>query len=201
VGLPAVDWKALVEEVKSGDGPGMEEIYKIFGRGVRYYLQRQLGAQELEDKVHETFLIVVKAIQRGEIREPDRLMGFIRTVVRRQVSGYIANAVRTRRDQVDLETGSTVSDRTANPEQAAMIKEKAALMKSALESLSKRDREILVRFYLKEETAEQICQEMSLTDTQFRLIKSRAKAKFGEIGQKKLMVGGIFLGSMRTRSK
>lgn len=196
-----IDWNALVEKVRAGDDVGMEQLYKLFSRGIRYYLCRQLGPQELEDKVHDTFLIVVNAIRRGDLREPDRLMGFVRTVVRRQVAAYIETAVHTRRDQTDLETGVTVADRTRNPEQEAMMREKAALMKSALGALSERDREILVRFYLKEQPQEEICEQMGLTETQFRLLKSRAKAKFGEIGRKKLTTSGIFSVLVRTRSK
>ena len=81
-----------------------------------------------------------------------------------------------------------------------MIKQKAELMKSALASLSDRDRDILVRFYLKEQPQEQICREMSLTETQFRLLKSRAKAKFGEVGKKKLASSGIFSVFVRAKS-
>jgi RNA polymerase sigma-70 factor, ECF subfamily len=194
-----VDWSALVEKVKAGDDRGMEELYKLFSRGIRYYLCRQLGPQELEDKVHDTFLIVVNAIKRGDLREPERLMGFVRTVVRRQVAAYIETAVHTRRDQTDLESGVTVADRKKNPEQEAIAKEKMQLMKSALAALSERDRDILVRFYLKEQTQEQICQDMNLTETQFRLLKSRAKAKFGEVGRKKLTASSLFSVFVRTQ--
>ena len=190
--LSPAEWGLLVEQIKGGEDAGMEQLYKLFSKGIRYYLCRQLGPQELEDKVHDTFLIVVNAIKRGDLREPERLMGFVRTVVRRQVAAYIENAVHTRRDQADLESGVSVVDRTHNPEQKAMIREKAALMKSSLEALCDRDRDILVRFYLLEQSQEQICGEMSLSETQFRLLKSRAKAKFGEIGRKKLASNGIF---------
>ena len=84
------------------DQSGMEELYRVFSRGVRFYLCRQLGPQDLEDKVHDTFLIVVQAMRRGELREPERLMGFVRTVVRRQVAAHIDQAVHTRRQQVGL---------------------------------------------------------------------------------------------------
>jgi RNA polymerase sigma-70 factor (ECF subfamily) len=181
-----------VSQIKAGEETGMEQLYKLFSRGIRYYLCRQLGPQELEDKVHDTFLIVVNAVRRGDLREPERLMGFVRTVVRRQVAAYIEQAVHNRREQADMETGITVADRKQNPEQEAMIREKAELMEIALSALSDRDREILVRFYLKEQPQEQICREMDLTETQFRLLKSRAKAKFGEIGKKKLGASGIF---------
>jgi RNA polymerase sigma-70 factor, ECF subfamily len=56
-----------------------------------------------------------------------------------------------------------------------------------------------VRFYLNEEPQEQICREMALTETQFRLLKSRAKARFGEIGKKKLTASGIFSVFLRTQ--
>ena len=191
-GQTAIEWSVLVSQIKSGEDTGMEQLYKLFSRGIRYYLCRQLGPQELEDKVHDTFLIVVHAIKRGDLREPERLMGFVRTVVRRQVAAYIEQAVHTRREQADLEMGITVADRKQNPEQEAIIRQKAELMESALSSLSQRDRDILVRFYLHEQPQEQICREMDLTETQFRLLKSRAKAKFGEIGRKKLATSGIF---------
>jgi RNA polymerase sigma factor (sigma-70 family) len=126
-------------------------------------------------------------------------MGFVRTVVRRQVAAYIDQAVQTRRDQADIECGVTVVDGKGDPEQQAIAKQKKLLMKSVLDSLSKRDRDILVRFYLNEEPQEQICREMALTETQFRLLKSRAKARFGEIGKKKLSSSGIFSVFLRTQ--
>jgi RNA polymerase sigma factor (sigma-70 family) len=108
--------------------------------------------------------------------------------------------VHTRREQTDLETGITVADKKQNPEQEAILRQKTALMKTVLESLNQRDRDILVRFYLMEQSQEQICREMSLTETQFRLLKSRAKAKFGEIGKKKLTSSGIFSVLVRTQT-
>jgi RNA polymerase sigma-70 factor, ECF subfamily len=135
-------------------------------------------------------LTVVKAIRQGELREPERLMGFVRTVVRRQVAGHIERAVSNRRRDAGPEIGFTVADRKPNPEQAAMVHEQTELAKSALSVLSERDRDVLVRYYLNEQSEEQICREMNLTETQFRLTKSRAKAKFGEIGKKKLTSRG-----------
>ena len=64
--------------------------------------------------------------------------------------------------------------------------------------LSSRDREILTRFYLQEESQEEICIEMTLTETQFRLLKSRAKSRFGELGKKKLGQRNLGAVCMRT---
>src|SRR5258708_27239874 len=54
-----VNWQDLVDRIQRGDESGMEDLYRLFGRGIRYYLCRQLGHQELDDKVHDTFVIVV----------------------------------------------------------------------------------------------------------------------------------------------
>ena len=183
---PRPDWPGLVDKIRKGDPAGMEELYRLFSRGIRYYLCRQLGPQELEDKVHDTFLIVVQAIQRGELRDPDRLMGFVRTVVRRQVAAHIDNAVQNRKEQADLQSGQGISDARSNPEQDAIVQQRLEIMTRVLRNLSLRDREILTRFYLLGESQERICSEMKLTETQFRLLKSRAKARFGELGKRKL---------------
>jgi RNA polymerase sigma-70 factor (ECF subfamily) len=179
-------WLVLVESIQRGERSGMEELYRVFSRGVRFYLCRQLGPQDLDDKVHDTFVIVVQAIRRGELREPERLMGFVRTVVRRQVSAQIDRAVQNRREQAELETTTSLSDHRNTPEEAAIVRQHEEVAEAVLQSISGRDREILTRFYLLEQTQEAICEEMKLSDTQFRLLKSRAKARFGELGRKKL---------------
>ncbi|MGA2434815.1 MAG: sigma-70 family RNA polymerase sigma factor [Bryobacteraceae bacterium] len=180
------DWVALVRRIHAGEAGGMEQLYSIFSRGIRYYLCRQLGPQDLDDKVHDTFLIVVQAIRRGELRSPERLMGFVRTVVRRQVAAHIDHCVQIRREQTDLETGFAVWDRHNNPEEDAIARQRREIMTNVLRSVSRRDRDILTRFYLLGESQEQICAEMGLSETQFRLLKSRAKARFGELGKRRL---------------
>jgi len=184
--LAGPNWTALVEKIKIDDQSGMEELYRVFSRGVRFYLCRQLGPQDLEDKVHDTFLIVVQAVRRGELREPERLMGFVRTVVRRQVAGHIDQAVHARRQQVGIESGTTVIDLNRDPEEKAIQQQHEDIARRVLNSISKRDREILTRFYLLEQSQQQICDQMNLTETQFRLLKSRAKARFGELGKRRL---------------
>ncbi len=182
----AQEWQLLVDKIKSDDASGMEELYKLFSKGMRYYLCRQLGPQDLDDRVHDCFLIVVQAIRRGDLREPERLMGFVRTIVRRQIAGHIDVAVQARKQLVDLETTHSVPDAHEDPETVVMSREQEQLAFTVLKGISRRDREILTRFYLQEQSQDTICREMQLTETQFRLLKSRAKARFGELGKRRL---------------
>jgi RNA polymerase sigma factor (sigma-70 family) len=181
------EWVNLVDRIRFNETDGMEELYELFSKGIRFYLCRQLGPQELDDKVHDTFVVVVQAIRRGELREPSRLMGFVRTIVRRQVAAHIDKVVHTRRDQIDLDATLRLADPEENPEERAIFSQRTALINRVLGELSDRDREILTRFYLLEQSQDQICSEMGLSETQFRLLKSRAKARFGELGKKKLI--------------
>ena len=117
------NWAELVARIKAQEPAGLEELYSIFSRGIRFFLCRQLGPQELDDRVHDTFLIVVHAIQRGDLREPERLMGFVRTVVRRQVAAYIDHLVHSRREQIDVDASCRIADRTAGhrPHRARIV--------------------------------------------------------------------------------
>jgi hypothetical protein len=52
-----------------------------------------------------------------------------------------------------------------------------------LKAIPSRDREVLIRFYVRGETAQNIKEAMDLTEAQFRLIKSRAKKEFAQLSQ------------------
>lgn len=177
------DWSDLVARIRSGETDGMEELYQLFSRGIRFYLVHQLGASEVDQRVHDTFVVVVQAIRRGELGEPDRLMGFVRTIVRRQVAAYIDQVVHKRATQ----RAAPSESRRESPEEAVAFHRRTELIDRVLATLSDRDREILKRFYVLEQSQDEICAAMDLTETQFRLLKSRAKARFGELGRKKLL--------------
>jgi len=185
-------WSRQVERIRDGEPSGMEELYQIFSKGIRFYLCRHLGPQDLDDKVHDIFLIITRSIKNGDLREPDRLMGYVRTIVRRQVAAHINQIVQARRNQTELDFGVALTDYHPNPERRIIEEQNLKLAMRILGSLHKREREVLMRFYLKEQTPGEICREMELTETQFRLIKSRAKARFGELGRRRLSLRSGF---------
>jgi RNA polymerase sigma-70 factor (ECF subfamily) len=106
--------------------------------------------------------------------------------VRRLVPPHIDRLVEERRERTDLEDGYAMADERSDPEKDAEQRQRVEIMEQVLHTISRRDREILTRFYLYEQSQEQICREMGLNDTQFRLLKSRAKQRFAEIGKRKI---------------
>ncbi|HEX3743816.1 MAG TPA: sigma-70 family RNA polymerase sigma factor [Bryobacteraceae bacterium] len=180
-GVETQPWASIVQRIQANEPSGMEELYKVFTTGIRFHLCRQLGPQDLDDRVHDAFLTIAQSIRRGDLREPERLMGYVRTVVRRQVAGYIGIAMSARRTLVDPDH-AILRDRKPDPERKAIEEQNNELAMRVLNTLPLRDREVLVRFYLQEQSPSQICRDMRLTATQFRLTKSRAKARFTELG-------------------
>jgi RNA polymerase sigma factor (sigma-70 family) len=191
----------MVARIRADDPSGMEELYGVFTTGIRFYLCRQLGPQDLDDKVHDAFITIAQSIRRGDLREPERLMGYVRTVIRRQVAGYIGAAVESRRNMVDPDHGAILRDRKPDPERKAIEDQNNALAMRVLNTLPRRDREVLVRFYLQEQTPDRICRDMGLTATQFRLTKSRAKARFTELGQARFARHKGFAASATAKRK
>ena len=185
-------WTPLVDRIREGDQAAIEELYSIFAKGIRFFLWRQLGPQDLDDRVHDIFLMVVQSIQRGELREPERLMGYVRTVVRRQAATYIQSTMNARRSHVPIDGGAALRARETDPERKAIEEQQTEVAMRVLQSLPRRDREVLIRFYLHEQGPEEICRDLGMTETQFRLIKSRAKARYGELGKRRFALRNGF---------
>ncbi len=177
----------LVRRVQRGDAAGMAELYEFISTRLRPYLARQLRSQDFHDKVHSIFVDVVIAIQRGQLREPHRLMGFARTIARRKVSGYIDDAASSRRNQVEIGSVFWLASPVATPETAMISREQQDIVRATLAHLSSREGEILSRFYMQEQSQQQICSEMGLTHTQYRLLKWRSKAHFEQLSRRQIV--------------
>jgi RNA polymerase sigma factor (sigma-70 family) len=147
-------------------------------------LFHSVEAQAVDDHVQEVMIIVLGAIRSGELRDPDCLMAFVRTVTRRQATMHIRSAIVRRRRMIPVESAVPVAPSHESPEARLSERERIAVIGMVLERLCPRDREILTRFYYEEQDSGQICREMRLTSTQFRLYKSRALARCGELSHR-----------------
>ncbi|HLY18751.1 MAG TPA: sigma-70 family RNA polymerase sigma factor [Bryobacteraceae bacterium] len=175
-----------------GDPEAEAQLYQVFSTGVRFLMLRKLGnASVVEDELHTSFIITIEAIRNGVVREPERLMGFIRTVISRRIAEHIDQQVFRRNRMVDAGE-FVIRDKHVPTDQALMERQRGEIARKVLQEMSASDREVLVRFYLEEQTPERICREMHLTGTQYRLLKHRAKVRFAERGHRKLTIRPIW---------
>jgi len=179
------DYVQLVRRIQDGDPEAEAELYEVFSTGIRFLMIRRLrDSNVVDDELHTSFIITVQAIRKGLVRDPERLMGFIRTVAMRRVAEYIEQEMFRRNRMVDA-TDYALRDQRQAADQLLMARQRQEIARQVLLEMSANDREVLVRFYLKEQTPERICREMHLSGTQYRLLKNRAKARFAEKGQRR----------------
>lgn len=183
----------LVRRIAAHDEDAVEDFYGQWQQGVRWYFCRHLGPHDLDDRVHDVLVDAVVAIQRGQLREPDRLVGFVRGIARHRICEAIKERVAERQRDTsgyhDEKYAEGHLDTLAAPGPSAcsdlLQQEQVAVMRAAITERSDRDRQVLERFYLLGQSQEEICAAMELTDTQFRLQKSRAKARLMQAVQRK----------------
>ncbi|MDX2154022.1 MAG: sigma-70 family RNA polymerase sigma factor [Bryobacteraceae bacterium] len=130
------------------------------------------------DLAHDTFLDVVEAARRNMIRQPEALAGFISIIAKRKMWH-------------ERETHRRTADPVESPQPPHFrhdleTQQHRELLQAAIARLRPLDRELLTRFYLYEHTQEQICHDLHLTDNQYRLGKSRAKARLLAVCQRRL---------------
>ena len=165
------DWSNLVQRIRSGETDGVEELYQLFSSGIYLYLLNRLGPRDLENKLSRIFAAVAQGIRDGELQRPERLFGFVRRTVREQMS----------EDSHELLNPPEDGQPKRQSAEALAFRKRIELMKQVLKELGARDREILSRFYLQEQSQEQICAEMSLTEIQFRLLLTGVKSRFASL--------------------
>jgi hypothetical protein len=69
----------LVQSIGAGESGAEDEMVRRYSRGVSVLLGRAAGDRAaVEDLYQETFRVCLDKIRRGELREPEKLSGFIR---------------------------------------------------------------------------------------------------------------------------
>ncbi len=166
---------ALTQRVAAGDRDAVEELYALLRKLLSPQIRFRLRGEEPDDLLHETLTIVVQSIRNGSLRQPEALRRYSGSVVRKLIAGRIVGVIWTRQRTVNACDTPLHTDET--PESTMLDRERLALMELGLKQLRSRDSELLTRFYIHGQSHSKICDDMQLTETQFRLFKSRAKAK------------------------
>jgi RNA polymerase sigma-70 factor, ECF subfamily len=180
--------RELVGRIEKRNPAALEELYGMV-KNFTWFLMRQLGPDDLQDSVHDVYVTVAEAITAGKLRDPERLRAFLTTVARFYTYSQIERRVQGRNRFTGLDGMAVdVADGT-NLEAGLYNRQRVTFVRDILRQLPAQDCEILRRFYLEEQSKEQICREMRLTPTQFRNMKSQAKLALTEIGMRRLRAG------------
>lgn len=172
----------LVALIQAGDRRAEERTVELYGRAVALLLDRHTnGRPEAEDLFQDTFRTALEKLRRGELREPEKLPGFLAGIAR---SLAIEHYRKTARRKTEPDSDALLDVTAAGAGQLGQIleRENATIVRRVIRELNNaRDREILLRFYIAEEDKDRICADHGLTSLQFNRVLHRARERYREL--------------------
>jgi RNA polymerase sigma-70 factor, ECF subfamily len=201
---PGQDPAGLVRRIQEGDPAAESELVARFSRGLLLMLRRLVRNPALADDLHqETFALVLGKVRRGEVREPERLAGFIRGTARNL---FIADRRKEGRYN-SLDGGGEegegaprleLADRGPAPLDRFLAEEEARQVRRLLDELRfDRDRQLLFRFYLSDDDKEEICADLGVEPERFNQVLFRARERLRELWERAEKRQRFFAGAQR----
>jgi len=172
----------LVSRIRAGNRQTETELVERYSRGVMIIIRREVrDTAAAEDLYQETFRIILEKIRNGDVREPERLSGFVCGVARNLVIDYFRRAAR-QENMTEIEEAAPLPHPAPDQLQEILRKEKADLVRQVLKEMpNERDIQALYRFYIADDDKEQICSDLGLTIPHFNIVLHRARERFREL--------------------
>jgi RNA polymerase sigma-70 factor (ECF subfamily) len=178
----------LVSRIREGDRQAEAELVERYSLGVMIIIRRVVRDTMAAEDIHqEGFRIVLEKIRRGDVREPEKLSGFVCGVARNLVIDHFRRATRQENNAV-IDEAVSIPHPAPDQLQELLRKEKADLVRQVLKGMSnERDIQALYRFYIADDDKEQICADLGLTSLHFNRVLHRARERFRELYEQAML--------------
>lgn len=162
-----------------------EELYLKYRRPLmQVFLQRRIDRDAAQDLLQRTFLQAIKKIRSDGLDDPSNLGGYLYRTATKLATTYWRGELARQHDN-DRELMTNLMDDALSLEERVDHDILARSVRELIEELpAHRDREVLERFYLREESRVSICESLNLTNLQLNQVLWRARQRFGEILRK-----------------
>jgi RNA polymerase sigma-70 factor, ECF subfamily len=172
-------------------GALQEELYLRFRRPLlQVFQQRRIDPDAAQDLLQRTFLQAIKKIRADGLDDPANLGGYLYRTAIKLAAGYWRGELAHQHDN-NCELITNLRDEALSLEERVDHEILARSVRALIEELpTHRDREVLERFYLREEPRVSICKSLNLTSLQLNQVLWRARQRFGDILRKHGMSRG-----------
>ena len=171
----------LVAAVSEGD-PLQHELYVKYRRPLlQVLLARRVTPDVAQDLMQRTFVQAIQKIRSEGLMEPDKLGGYLHRTACNMAAKYWRGELSRPHESVDDrhdlsdEAAPTLEERVDHELLARCVRELMAKLPTS------RDREVLMRYYLHEESKASVCEALDLNGLQFNQVLWRARQRFGAI--------------------
>lgn len=171
-----IDLSTLVSRVAGGDRQAEGELVEHFAPRVRAMAVVRTRDRDLaRDLTQETLMAVLQAFRKGQVRDQDRVEGFVAGVARNVINNYKRRSLKHPESPLDEETpAAAVEDDHDGPE-------RRRLMARALATLSPADRQVLLLTLVDGLKPGQIAEKIGVSADVARTRKSRALKRILEV--------------------
>lgn len=175
----------LVGRIVAGDPSAEDEMMRRYREGVFVIINRIVRNHAIaEDLAQEALTIILQKVRNGDVREPERLSGFICSLARNRAIEHMRKSRDLTRNE-EIGKADLIPDPSPTPFEYVLSKERAAIIRQLINELKvERDRKVLYRYYIAEDSKEDICRELGLTSKQFDNVIYRAKERYKELYRK-----------------
>ena len=200
---PDADLAALVRRIQAGDPAAESDLVARFSRGLLLMLRRLVQNPALADDLHqETLALVLAKIRGGEVREPERLAGFIRSTARNLFIADRRKEARYRAldegEEEGLHPEPALAGQDPAPLERVLAEEEARQVQRLLGELRfDRDRQLLLRFYLSDDSKEEICADLEIEPQRFHKVLFHARERLRELWERAEKRQRFFAGAQR----
>lgn len=181
--------ESLVERIVSGDKNAEQEIVEKYWKSLFYIVNKQANDPQLaQDITQEAFIVVIAKARQNKIEKPESISAYIRQV---GVNLLIAHYRKDTRQKTDTSEFITLQfpDPSASINQKLGNKQLATIVKQVLDELpTKRDKDLLYRYFVYGQSKNIICDELNLSAEHFDRVLYRARSRLKQVLQVKLGV-------------
>jgi RNA polymerase sigma factor (sigma-70 family) len=158
------------------------QLYLRYRRPLlQVFHHRRIDRDTADDLLQRTFLQAIKKIRTEGLDDPANLGGYLYRTACKLATAYWRGELSHRHEN-SPEVLLNLQDEALSLEERLDHELLAQHVRNLMDHLPvRRDREVLERFYLHEETPAAIRDSLRLTDMQFKQVLWRARQRFGEI--------------------
>jgi RNA polymerase sigma-70 factor (ECF subfamily) len=172
----------LCVRIRQGSRDAEGEMVRRYGAGLLYLLKRRTRDAELAlDLRQDTFRVAIEKLRGSALDEPARLAAYLRGVA---LNLWVAHRRKdTRRATTpDSDAIELAADEHGGPFEHVSREQVRRAVDVLLGELgTPRDRDLLTRFYIRDEDKETICSALDVDSVHFNRVLFRAKQRFRDL--------------------
>mgnify|MGYP002862907042 CR=1 FL=1 len=167
----------LAGRIRAGDRRAEADLMSRYQASARAIARRHCRPNEpqVDDIVNDVLSDLLNRLRRGQIEDPRALPQYLQLSIRNACTAWYRRESKLQSDDF-LTVASTQPD--TDPAESAVSLQRERMVRTLLRELPMpRDRELLRRFYLLEETRDDVCAALKIEIDHFRRVVHRARQR------------------------